>query len=171
MTWSCVSLHVTANVQAPANVSIWRLSTLVITKQTQYVEPTLVQRSVSAGMTHAERVRGYISFVEVSISANYTWSKGSVLGLRPPGLKFRILCLQDSAISFISSSWGGSPGQVNCTGIIRLFPANPTHWSNVGLLLGRRRRRWPNNKPTLFQCFVFAGLPDNVAWGPSHKES
>ena len=36
----------------------------------------------------------------------------SVLGLRPPGLKFRILCLEDSVISIISPSSGGSPGPV-----------------------------------------------------------
>ena len=37
---------------------------------------------------------------------------GSVLGLRPPGLEFRILCLEDSVISFISPSSGGPPGPV-----------------------------------------------------------
>ena len=29
------------------------------------------------------------------------WPRGSVLGLRPPGLEFRIMCLDDSVISFI----------------------------------------------------------------------
>ena len=37
---------------------------------------------------------------------------GSVLGLTPPGLEFRILCLEDSVIAFISPSSGGSPGPV-----------------------------------------------------------
>ena len=32
--------------------------------------------------------------------------------LRPPGLEFRILCLEDSVISFISPSSGGSPGPI-----------------------------------------------------------
>ena len=40
------------------------------------------------------------------------WPSGSVLGLRPPGLEFRILCLEDSVISIISPSSGGSPGPV-----------------------------------------------------------
>ena len=40
------------------------------------------------------------------------WPRGSVLGLRPPGLQFRILCLEDSVISIISPSSGGSPGPV-----------------------------------------------------------
>ena len=40
------------------------------------------------------------------------WPRGSMLGLRPPGLKFRILCLEDSVISIISPSSGGSPGPV-----------------------------------------------------------
>ena len=40
------------------------------------------------------------------------WPRGSVLGLRPPGLEFRILCLEDSVISIISPSSGGYPGPV-----------------------------------------------------------
>ena len=36
---------------------------------------------------------------------------GSVLDLRPPGFKFRILCLDASLISLISPSSGGSPAQ------------------------------------------------------------
>ena len=36
--------------------------------------------------------------------------RGSVLGLRPSGLEFRILCLEDSVILIISPSSGGSPG-------------------------------------------------------------
>ena len=36
-------------------------------------------------------------------------------------------------------------------------PASTKHWIDVGLMLGQRRRRWPNIKPTLFQCLVFAG--------------
>ena len=38
--------------------------------------------------------------------------RASVLNLRPPGLEFRIPCLEDSVISFISPSSGGSPGPV-----------------------------------------------------------
>ena len=41
-----------------------------------------------------------------------TWPRGSVLSLRPPGFEFRILCLEDSVISIISPSSGGSPGPV-----------------------------------------------------------
>ena len=40
------------------------------------------------------------------------WPRGSVLGLRPPRLEFQILCLEDSVISIISPSSGGSPGPV-----------------------------------------------------------
>ena len=40
------------------------------------------------------------------------WPRGSVLSLRPSGLKFRILCLESSIISFITPSSGCSPGQV-----------------------------------------------------------
>ena len=37
------------------------------------------------------------------------WPRGSVLDLRPPGIEFRVLCLEDSVIS---TSSGGSPGPV-----------------------------------------------------------
>ena len=50
--------------------------------------------------------------VKVSIVGSLRDRRGSVLGLRPPGREFRILCLEDSVISFISSSSGGSPGPV-----------------------------------------------------------
>ena len=36
------------------------------------------------------------------------------------------------------------------------------HLNTVGLMLGQRRRRWANIKPTVFQCVVFAGK----AWPP-----
>ena len=35
--------------------------------------------------------------------------------------------------------------------------ANTTHWTNVGLMLDRRQRRWANINPTLVQWFVIAG--------------
>ena len=38
------------------------------------------------------------------------------------------------------------------------IPANTRHWTNVCLMLGQRRRRWANIKPTLVQRLVFAGI-------------
>ena len=38
------------------------------------------------------------------------------------------------------------------------FPANTTRWNNDVLMLGQRRRRWPNIKTALFQRCVFAGF-------------
>ena len=38
--------------------------------------------------------------------------KGSVLGLKPPGLEFRIMCLEGSVILFISPSSDDSHGPV-----------------------------------------------------------
>ena len=35
---------------------------------------------------------------------------------------------------------------------------NTRHSNNVGLMLGHRRRRWPNIKPALFKCLVFSGI-------------
>ena len=39
-------------------------------------------------------------------------------------------------------------------------PASTTHRNNAGLMLGQRRRRWPNIKPALFLCVVFV----RVGW-------
>ena len=36
-------------------------------------------------------------------------------------------------------------------------PTNAIRSPNVGLMLGHRLRRWPNSKPTLGRCIVFAG--------------
>ena len=41
--------------------------------------------------------------------------------------------------------------------IVRCTPANTRHWTNVGSMLGRRRRRRANIDPTLVQCLAFAG--------------
>ena len=36
--------------------------------------------------------------------------------------------------------------------------ANAAHWVDVGLMLGRRLRRWPSIEPALVRCVVFAGV-------------
>ena len=51
------------------------------------------------------------------------WPRGSMLGLRPPGHEFRILCLEDSVIS---SSSGGSPGPV--------YPICAQKWPKAGFI-------------------------------------
>ena len=61
---------------------------------------------VSTAAFHA-RVRGSVQYC-----GEPPWPRGRVLGLRPPGLEFRVLCLEDSVISIISPSSGGSPGLV-----------------------------------------------------------
>ena len=38
------------------------------------------------------------------------------------------------------------------------IPGKTTHWTNNGWILAHRLRRWPNIKPTLFQCMVIAGI-------------
>ena len=38
------------------------------------------------------------------------------------------------------------------------LPENTRHWIIVGTMLGHRRRRWPNNEPTMIECLVFAGI-------------
>ena len=67
-----------------------------------------------------------------------------MLDLRPPGLKFRILCLEDSVISIISSSSGGSPGPVYPICAERWpkarfisFLAYHQHWINALFSVGK----------------------------------
>ena len=38
--------------------------------------------------------------------------------------------------------------------VLHSAPANTRRWTNVGLLLGQRRRRWPNSKPALGRSLV-----------------
>ena len=62
---------------------------------------------VSTAAFHA-RVRGSVpglgGLKETKMFLPHPRVKVSVLGLRPPGLEFRILCLEDSVISIISPS-------------------------------------------------------------------
>ena len=37
------------------------------------------------------------------------------------------------------------------------YPSKMRRWTNVGFMLGQRRRRWANIKPTLIQRLMFAG--------------
>ena len=50
------------------------------------------------------------SFVNIQFCVNPPCPNGSVLGFRPQGREFRILCLEGIVISFISPSTWGSPG-------------------------------------------------------------
>ena len=52
------------------------------------------------------------SLANIQYCGEPPWPIGSVLGLRPPGLEFRILCPEGSVILFISPSSGGSSGSV-----------------------------------------------------------
>ena len=50
-------------------------------------------------------------------------------------------------------------------------PVNTRHWSNVGLILDHRLRRWPNINPILLQCLVFTGKQAALATAPAHLPS
>ena len=52
----------------------------------------------------------FILLIQSQYYVEPPWPRGSVLGLRPSGLEFQILCLEDSAIWIISPSSRGSPG-------------------------------------------------------------
>ena len=72
---------------------------------------------VSTAAFHA-RVRGSVpglgGLKETKMLLPHPRVKVNIMGslLRPPGLEFRILCLEDSVISIISPSSGGSLGPV-----------------------------------------------------------
>ena len=40
-----------------------------------------------------------------------------------------------------------------------ICPENTIHLINCGLMLAHSLRRWPNIKPLLVQCLMFAGYP------------
>ena len=48
----------------------------------------------------------------------------------------------------------GYPANAMHRGVV--VPAGATHWTGVGLLLGRRLRRWPSIGTALVQCVAFA---------------
>ena len=49
------------------------------------------------------------------------------------------------------------PELAACCVLGKRYPANTKRWSNVGLMLGQRRRRLANFNPTLGQRIMFAG--------------
>ena len=51
------------------------------------------------------------AIVKIQYCGEPPWPEGSVLGLKPPGLEIRILCLGNVISSISPSSWG-SPGPV-----------------------------------------------------------
>ena len=64
------------------------------------------------------------SLVTVEYFGEPPWPWGDVFGLRPPGLKFQILCLEGSVISFLSPCSGRSPGTVQLI-CARRWPKTP----------------------------------------------
>ena len=116
------------------------------------------------------------SVVKILYCGELSWSRGSVLGLRPPGFEFRILCLKGNVISFIS--W--SSLAYMCTKVawdpIHFIPFVYVHlyhvylpsrhnralcWINAGLTLVHHLRGWTNGKATLIQRLVSAGC---ISW-------
>ena len=65
-----------------------------------------------SGISHEYKTIQTVAWHFSQYCGELLWPRGSVLGLRPTGLEFRILCLEDSVISIISPSSGGSPGPV-----------------------------------------------------------
>ena len=126
----CLFLWCVGNIYAVISNLYFGVSKYV-SKSQKWPDHTYVQGGgprvvVSTAAFHA-RVRGSVpglgglkgtknvsspSTCESQYCGEPPWPRGSVLGLRPPGLEFRILCPEDSVISIISTSSGGSPGPV-----------------------------------------------------------
>ena len=68
-----------------------------------------------------------------------------------PGKRTRTLAWKADVLT---TTPGPPPGMWN----IYHLKASTTQWPSVGLMLGQRRRRWANIKPTLGQQCVFAEL-------------
>ena len=68
-----------------------------------------VQTTTLAFKFHRNKLFLSRSLVMIQYCLEPPWPRGGLLGLRPPGLEFRILCLEASVISFISPSSGGYP--------------------------------------------------------------
>ena len=63
--------------------------------------------------------------------------------------------------------WFSTPPSITTTSTTPHNPANTRRWTIVVLMLGQRRRRWANNKPTLVQGVVFAGHATHwLHWSP-----
>ena len=93
-----------------------------------------------------------LSLLKVQYCGHPTWPRSSVLSLRSPSSgcfldQFSLHvhnCGYSSIHSFIHSSIS-----IHAHVYIHI-PANMSHWTNVGLMLGHRLRRWTNIKPTFW---------------------
>ena len=60
-------------------------------------------------------------------------------------------------IAVLLVSIGQSPVIVRYVCMVHI-PANTRHSPDTVLMLGQRRRRWPNIETVLVECLVFAGM-------------
>ena len=56
----------------------------------------------------------------------------------------------------------GSTSRIFQTAVVITSTANARCWTDAGLMLGQRRRRWPSIKPTLFQHLAFTGAASTI---------
>ena len=82
------------------------------------------------------------SLVKIKYCGEHPWPRGSLLGLRPPGLEFRILCREVSVISSISPSCFPGPVQ----------PIYVQRWSKILFL------NHPRLSGSMFTNLLWSGL-------------
>ena len=51
--------------------------------------------------------------------------------------------------------------------VIDFFPSNMRRWTNIGLMVGRRRRRWPTIKLIFVQRLAFPWLSSLLLYSPT----
>ena len=98
------------------------------------------------------------------------WPRGSLLGLRPPGCEFLILCLRTvsshhpqevllAQFSLYVHKGGLKLDSFHLQCVYGfMYVWQHEYLANCDLMLGQRRRRWTNIKPTLGKLIVFAGM-------------
>ena len=117
-----------------AEITLWRVRALL-----QWVKPPVWKVGDRGFISHSGiQVPKKQMFLPPLTRKEPPWPRGSVLALRRQGLKFRILCLDGSVISFISPSSGCSPDQFSTyvhklpkTPFINLLHLNTTHQANI----------------------------------------
>ena len=106
------------NIQTPLNTILVSMSCIDLLYLTCVLLPVLLSVYVRGTWIPFYTSSGDADILCVCINNIFTHNQVTsilhvfIIGLRPPGLEFRILCLEDSVISIISPSSGGSPGPV-----------------------------------------------------------
>ena len=105
-------------------------------------------------------------FAKIQYCGEPPWPRGSVLGLRPPGLEFRVPCLEDRFTSFIFRMFscpglayksGLKPYSFNFDTIHLSWAFNLVFWSWGEIMFYVSQLASPSDGPILVQCWLNVG--------------